>query len=160
MPHAKTVLGVRAARCPRLAAAALALLLPAACGSNIQVHGNLPDPELVAEIRSGSQARQDVVALLGSPSAVSTFEDDTWYYIGEKTTKFAFFKPTVLQRNILVVLFDGDGRVSGTKSYTLADARDVDPVDRVTPTEGRELTLLQQLLGNIGRFPVESLKNQ
>ena len=61
---------------------------------------------------------------------------------------------------MLVVAFDGNGRVSGTRTYTLADARDVDPVDRVTPTEGRELTLLQQLLGNIGRFPVESLKDQ
>ena len=27
-----------------------------------------------------------------------------------------------------------------------------EPVDRETPTEGRDLTLLQQLMGNVGRF--------
>jgi outer membrane protein assembly factor BamE (lipoprotein component of BamABCDE complex) len=159
MLYAKTVLQVRRARYRRLAAAAVVLLL-AACGTNLQVHGNLPDPELVGEIQPGTHARQDVLGLLGSPSAVSTFEDRRWYYIGEKTTKFAFFNPKVLERSVLVIAFDGNDRVSGTKTYTLADARDVDPVDRVTPTEGRELTLLQQFLGNIGRFPVESLKDK
>ena len=34
----------------------------------------------------------------------------------------------------------------------MEDAQDVDPVDRETPTEGRDLTLLQQLFGNIGKF--------
>jgi len=159
MLYAKTVPQVRHARHRRLAAVAVVLLL-AACGTEVQVHGNLPDPELVAEIQPGAHARQDVVGLLGSPSAVSTFEDRKWYYIGEKTTKFAFFNPKVLERKVLVIAFDGNDRVSGTKTYTLADARDVDPVDRVTPTEGRELTVLQQLLGNIGRFPAESLNDE
>jgi hypothetical protein len=34
----------------------------------------------------------------------------------------------------------------------MADAQEISPVARVTPTEGRDLTLLQQLFGNIGRF--------
>jgi outer membrane protein assembly factor BamE (lipoprotein component of BamABCDE complex) len=159
MLQAKTVLRIRRAWCRGLAAAALVLSLPA-CGTNVQVHGNLPDPELIAEIQPGTYARQDVVGLLGSPSTVSTFQDNKWYYIGQRTTKFAFFKPKILERNILVVAFDGDGRVSQTRSYTLVDARDIDPVDRVTPTEGREFTLLQQLLGNIGRFSQEQLDGQ
>jgi hypothetical protein len=34
----------------------------------------------------------------------------------------------------------------------LDDAQQIVPVDDTTPTLGRELGLLQQLLGNIGRF--------
>jgi outer membrane protein assembly factor BamE (lipoprotein component of BamABCDE complex) len=139
--------------------AATALLLPA-CGSNVQVHGNLPDPELIAEIQPGAYRREDVVDLLGSPSAVSTFEDSRWYYIGQKISQFAFLKPKVLERSILVVSFDGSGRVDGTRTYTLEDGQDIDPVDRITPTEGRDLNLLQELLGNIGRFPADSMNNQ
>ena len=47
-----------------------------------------------------------------------------------------------------------------TRAYTLADSRDIDPVGRITPTEGRDLTLLQQLFGNIGRFSSDALQGQ
>ena len=32
-----------------------------------------------------------------------------------------------------------------------ADARDIEYSDRETPTRGRELTILEQLLGNVGQ---------
>jgi outer membrane protein assembly factor BamE (lipoprotein component of BamABCDE complex) len=136
-----------------------AALMLAACQNDIQVRGNIPDPEVVQEIRAGVHGRNDVASLLGSPSAVSTFEDDIWYYIGQKTAQFAFFKPDIRERQVLVVSFDPSGRVGETKTYTLADSRDIDPVDRETPTEGRNLTILQQIFGNIGRFDGETLTN-
>ncbi len=142
-----------------LASAALALLL-AACSGDVQVHGNIPDPELVAEIEPGSYGRRDVAGLLGSPSTVSTFGDRNWYYVGERVSNFAFFKPKVLERNVLVVSFDEEGRVATTRIYTLADGRDIDPVDRVTPTEGRDLNVVQQLLGNFGRFSPDAVQGQ
>lgn len=135
--------------CLLLAGAAIGL---SACGNTVQIRGNNPDPEEVAEIQPGVHSRQDIIDLLGSPSTVSTFQDRKWYYIGQKTQEVAFMKPEVLDRNVLVITFDESGLVEGTKSYTLADAQEVDPVDRETPTEGRDLTLLQQLFGNIGKF--------
>ena len=124
----------------------------AACGNNVQLRGNTPDPEDVAEIRPGVHSRQDIIDLLGSPSTVSTFQDSKWYYIGQKTQEIAFMKPEVLERQVLVITFDEGGLVEGTTNYTMANAQDVDPVDRITPTEGKDLTLLQQLFGNIGKF--------
>lgn len=133
-----------------LAAGAAAGL--SACGNNVQLRGNTPDPEDIAVIKPGVQSRQDVVDLLGSPSTVSTFEDRKWYYIGQKTEEIAFMKPSVIDRQVLVVTFDETGLVEGTQIYGLDAAQEVDPVDRETPTEGRDLTLMQQLFGNIGRF--------
>ncbi|MEQ9609710.1 MAG: outer membrane protein assembly factor BamE, partial [Kiloniellaceae bacterium] len=98
------------------------------------------------------QSRQDIVDLLGSPSTVSTFQDRKWYYIGQKTEEIAFMKPSVIDRQVLVVTFDEGGLVEGTQIYGMDDAVDIEPVDRETPTEGRDLTLLQQLFGNIGQF--------
>lgn len=123
-----------------------------ACGNGVQVRGNTPDPQDVAAIQPGVQSRQDVIDLLGSPSTVSTFEDRKWYYIGQKTQQVAFMRPEVLDRKVLVIVFDDAGLVEGTETYTLADAQEIEPVERETPTEGRDLTLLQQLLGNVGRF--------
>ncbi len=129
-------------------------LLLGGCAQD-KVHGNFIDPEVAAEIRPGEQRRRDVVSLLGSPSALSTFEDDTWFYIGHRSPQYAFFNPTVLERRILVISFDENGVVQQTRNLSLADANDISPTDRITPTEGRDLTLLQQLFGNLGRFPTE-----
>ena len=38
------------------------------------------------------------------------------------------------------------------KIYGLEDARKIEIVERVTPTAGKEFTILRQLFGNIGRF--------
>jgi len=142
----------------RMRSAGLCLLLTSAviglsaCGNSVQLRGNTPEPEDIAEIQLGIHSRQDVIDLLGSPSTVSTFEDRRWYYIGQKTQEIAFMKPEVLDRSVLVITFDEAGLVESTSNYSLADAQDVDPVERVTPNEGRDLTLIQQLFGNIGKF--------
>lgn len=135
--------------CLMLACATIGL---SACGNTVQLRGNTPDAQEIAEIKPGVHSRQDIIDLLGSPSTVSTFEDNKWYYIGQKTQQIAFMKPEVLDRQVLVITFDKSGIVEDTKTYNLADAHDVDPVARETPTEGRDLTLIQQLFGNIGKF--------
>lgn len=118
----------------------------------IDTRGNLPDPETVLQVQPGVHDRNQVVSILGTPSTVATFEDNTWYYISRRTERIAFFKPEVVDQQVLVVKFDDDGLVSEMKVYGLEDSQEIEPVDRVTPTAGRELTVLQQLFGNIGRF--------
>ena len=133
----------------------LAALLPlalAACEPSVRVRGNMPDQDVISKISTGVHSRTDVASLLGSPSAVSSFQDSKWYYIGQKSTQFAFFKPNVFERKIVEISFDPQGVVAEAKTYTLEDGQDIEPVDRITPTEGREITVLQQLFGNIGRF--------
>ncbi len=136
---------------PALAGAVFALGL-SACTQDIQVRGNMPLDEDLARIAPGVHSRNDVARLLGSPSTVSTFEDSKWYYIGQKTTVFAFFAPKVLERKVIVVSFDDGGTVAETKTLDLADSQDIDPVDRITPTEGRKPSIFQEIFGNIGRF--------
>ncbi len=123
-----------------------------ACAEDIRVRGNIPDSAVVARINPGIHTRGDIESLLGSPSTVSTFQDSKWYYIGQKSTQFAFFEPEVLERTVLVVSFDAAGMVETTRTYALEDGQPIDPVDRITPTEGREMSLLQQLLGNLGKY--------
>ena len=141
----------RRAGIPVLMGTALALGL-GACEQTVQVRGNMPLEEDLARISPGVHSRNDVAALLGSPSTVSTFQDSKWYYIGQKTTEFAFFAPEVLERKVVMVSFDDSGTVAETATLSLADGRDIDPVDRVTPTEGRKVNFFQQIFGNIGRF--------
>ncbi len=132
--------------------AALGLGL-AACETPVRVRGHVTDPDSIEAIKAGEYTQDDVLALLGTPSTVSTFDDHKWYYIGHKSTQFAFQHPEVLERNVLVVSFDDSGIVNAKHVYSLEDGRDIEPIARVTPTEGRDFTILQQLLGNLGRLP-------
>jgi len=52
----------------------------------------------------------------------------------------------------VAIHFDPSGVVEDVKVYGPDDARQVKLVDRTTPTAGKEITVLQQLLGNVGRF--------
>jgi len=123
-----------------------------ACSGQLTTRGNLLTAERIEEISAGESFQSDVVAAVGTPSAVSTFESNTWYYIGELQEQQSFLDPDVIERNVLVVNFDDAGLVQSTQLYTVADGQIINPVSRTTPTEGRELTILQQLLGNLGRF--------
>ncbi|MEO1613736.1 MAG: outer membrane protein assembly factor BamE, partial [Pseudomonadota bacterium] len=43
------------------------------------------------------------------------------------------------------------GRVTNVARYGIEDGQVIDLITRTTPTYGREITILQQLFGNIGR---------
>jgi outer membrane protein assembly factor BamE (lipoprotein component of BamABCDE complex) len=134
-----------------LALSACAAIL-SACAPTIDARGNLPDPDTVLQVQPGIDGRAQVAKLLGSPSTVATFNDKTWYYISKKTSRVAFWDPEVLDQEVLMVKFDDTGLVSDMKVYGLEDAHTVTPDPNITPTSGRELTIVQQLLGNLGRF--------
>lgn len=140
-----------AGSCLRITLAA-ALISLAGCAPDINVRGNAVKSENLEKIKPGTQDRRAVRELLGSPTNVATFSDETWYYITQKDHRIAFSKIQPITRQVIAISFDQRGRVQKVKKYTLADAREIDPVDRVTPTPGQEFSLLQQLIGNLGRF--------
>jgi outer membrane protein assembly factor BamE (lipoprotein component of BamABCDE complex) len=137
-----------------LGAAALsaALLAGSACSPTIDNRGYVPDKEALERVKPGGQTRNDVADLLGSPSSVTPFSENTWIYIQSKTSTLAFFDPKVLEQNVVVVDFDDAGIVNGVRHYTLEDGKLIDPVTRKTPAPGKELSFLEQLVGNVGKF--------
>jgi outer membrane protein assembly factor BamE (lipoprotein component of BamABCDE complex) len=124
----------------------------AGCSGTIDQRGNLPDPAKLAEIQPGVTTKDGISQLLGTPSTVSTFNDKTWYYISRRTEQVAFFDPSVLDQEVVVVAFDDSGVVRDVARRTLADGRAIEPSERETPAPGHQLTFLEQLLGNVGRF--------
>ncbi len=134
-----------------LAATALTVLL-SACAPNIVQRGNLPAPELLTKIQPGVQSRNQVADILGSPSSVATFGEEVWYYISSQTETVAFYEPEIIELLVEAITFDDAGKVKNIRTYGLEDAQEIEPVARTTPTGGREITILEQLIGNLGRF--------
>lgn len=135
--------------------AALAAL--SACTPTTATRGNIVEDFRMAEIVPGVSTRTTVLQSMGSPTTQAPFDENVWYYIGQKTEKRGIFDPKVVEKKVVVVAFNADGIVE-TIDTVNADDIDVAVVRRKTPTSGNEMTLLQQLLGNVGRFnsPKES----
>jgi outer membrane protein assembly factor BamE (lipoprotein component of BamABCDE complex) len=133
-------------------AVALAVISLAACVPTVDQRGNLPDPENLAQIHPGTTTRQQVTKILGTPSSIGVFDDKNWYYISRRTEQVAFLDPDVLDQQVHIIKFDDKGVVQGIDHKNLKDGREIEPAPGATPAPGRELTFLEQVLGNVGRF--------
>ncbi|HXQ51963.1 MAG TPA: outer membrane protein assembly factor BamE [Stellaceae bacterium] len=131
------------------AAAALAL---AGCTNPVDLHGNLPEADKVAQIKPGSTDKATVTQLLGSPSSVAAFDSNTWYYISQKTRILVLNPPEILDQQVVAIAFDDNGVVRDVEHRTMADGAAIAPNPNATPAPGREFTFLEQLIGNFGRF--------
>jgi outer membrane protein assembly factor BamE (lipoprotein component of BamABCDE complex) len=129
-----------------------AALLLGACETYGDLRGFAPAPGTVDKLEVGSQSREDVVRLVGSPSSVATFNPNIWYYISEKQENWGPSRPWISEQNVIQITFNEQGRVANIKYYDLKDAQNVTMVARITPTSGKELTVLEQILGNVGKF--------
>lgn len=130
----------------RIPAFALAAVLLLGCTPVINQRGYVPDPMAEASIDVGTDTQTTIQKKLGDPSTRATFGGDAWYYITSIQKQIAFFDPTTESRSILAIHFDKDGKVTGLHHYGLKDGHVVAFASRETPTRGREITFLQQLL--------------
>ena len=123
------------------------------CAPAVEQRGNLPTAEKLSEIHAGTTTKDEVAKILGTPSSVSVFNNDkSWYYISRRTAQTAFFDPAVLDQQVYIVKFDDQGVVKAVDHKALEDGQAITPVARATPAPGRELSFLEQLIGNLGKF--------
>jgi outer membrane protein assembly factor BamE (lipoprotein component of BamABCDE complex) len=138
----------------RLALAVVALATVAGgCRATRDFHGYVPDQALPTDVQPNVDTRTTVLARLGSPSTTSVFDDKLWVYMASTRELLAFYYPKVVQREIVAIQFGDDDVVSDVLVYDLNDGRTISYNSRVTPTRGRELGILEQLFGTLGRLP-------
>ena len=131
-----------------------------ACAPSVNTRGNLVEDDRLSQLVVGQTTARDVAGLLGTPTTVATFDERTWYYIGQRTEQTAFFDPAVVERRILKISFNEAGVVESLDEYGPDDALDVELVERETPSLGRRMSFFEQMLGNLGRFNPAGNDNQ
>ena len=125
----------------------------AGCNSMSQTitHGYQLDEDSLALVPEGS-SREQVLLTLGTPSTTNTLSDEeTFYYISQKRKKqAAFMNGRIVDQRVLAVYMGGDGTVERIANYGLKDGRVFDFKRRITPTGGKDITFLAQILGAAG----------
>jgi outer membrane protein assembly factor BamE (lipoprotein component of BamABCDE complex) len=131
---------------------AVSLLSTAACAPITSYSGFQAIESDPKDVKVGADTKSTVRGKLGSPSATSTFDPNVWFYMNQIKQRVAFRKPTVIARNVTAITFNKENeQVESVNNYTLKDGKVIAFNGRETPTRGRELTILEQLLGNVGR---------
>jgi outer membrane protein assembly factor BamE (lipoprotein component of BamABCDE complex) len=135
-----------------LSSLVIASLALSACAPRVTVRGNLPRDTELSKVEIGSHNRKQVARILGTPSTRGTFDGNVWYYISRKTEKTAFFEAEIVDQQVIAVYFNDKNVVQAIHRYNKDDKRQVEIVERTTPTAGRKYSIIDQLLGNLGRF--------
>jgi outer membrane protein assembly factor BamE (lipoprotein component of BamABCDE complex) len=141
----------------RGAAVCALALMATACAPTLAHHGYLAyDAKPATDIKVGD-TKATVLDKLGQPSQTSAYDPTEWYYIDQVSMKMTYKVPTVTERSITVIDFDkGTDTVAAIKTLSLADGRTLTPNPNKTPTRGRQLSAIEQLLGTVGH---QSLSN-
>ena len=88
---------------------------------------------------------------LGSPTTSSNVGlTKVDYYIGSTHKSVAFLKPSVVDRRVVAVYYDGNATVTKVARYGLKDGRVFDFISRKTPIQSKEASLLRQFFGRFG----------
>jgi outer membrane protein assembly factor BamE (lipoprotein component of BamABCDE complex) len=139
----------------RASIAALAALSATAACAPVQTYNgfrsdrnnvDIVDPQVGVDTRATVQQR------FGSPSTTAVFDITSWYYVSSVQERVAFYTPRTTDRDVMVVRFNGE-TVASVEKFGLERGRIVSYEDEITPTRGRELSVIEQLLGSIGQTP-------
>jgi outer membrane protein assembly factor BamE (lipoprotein component of BamABCDE complex) len=133
---------------PLLAAAALgsAVALAGCQTAEIYNQGYVVDEQTLSLVPVGS-SREQVLLALGSPSTTATFDTETFYYISQRRVRpVAFMQPRLVDQRILAVYFGQDNRVRQIANYGLQNGVLFDFISRTTPTGGKDVSFLGQIL--------------
>lgn len=126
-----------------------------ACAPTFRNHGYIPPEDELQELVVGIDTRASVEDVVGTPTAGGVLEGGNFYYVRSTTRTIGPRRPKVVDRQVLAISFDPRGVLSNIETFGLQDGRVVTLNRRVTDSNIANVSLLRQLLGNIGRIGPE-----
>ena len=115
----------------------LLFLLTISCSNNkvVNNHGSTAIALKSNKIEISKSNKNDVMIILGKPSTVSLFDQNSWFFIErEKVNQsiFKFGKSKIRKNNVLEITFDNYGIVQSKKLYNLEKINDLKKVKNTT----------------------------
>ena len=122
------------------------------CAQPVELHGNRINTKSLKEIIPGTSTEKDVLKILGNPVIKQEYGAQNWIYIRSKSQKTVFSGKKFSERVVVRISFNQKGIATSVKMIPNDQHLSIDFAKRKTPTAGQEITILQQLIGNFGRF--------
>lgn len=121
------------------------------CSSTLTNHGQVLQESQIKQLTTGSTTKEQARDILGTPSTLSTFQDNIWYYVSEQAESKALSPHTLKSRTLLKLTFDEQGILTEINRKSDKDGKEIQPQARTTPTQGQSLGILEQMMQNLGK---------
>lgn len=148
-----------AARVFRGLVGGVALLALAGCAATYRNSGYVPTDDELAELTVGIDDRSSVEDQVGRPVSQGVIADRAWYFVGTRWEYYAYRAPQQIDRQVVAISFDEGGTVENIERFTLADGEVISLNRRVTDSNIAGVSLIRQLLGNIGNIDAGDFLN-
>jgi outer membrane protein assembly factor BamE (lipoprotein component of BamABCDE complex) len=129
----------------------------AACSPIYRNHGYVPTEQELALVEVGTDTRETVGQKIGRPSTQGLLNDVGWFYVQSRYKHFGPRAPQEIERQVLAVTFNEAGTVENIARYGLEDGKVVQISRRVTETNVKGLSIIQQILGSFGQVQAGDL---
>ncbi|MBR2300137.1 MAG: outer membrane protein assembly factor BamE [Alphaproteobacteria bacterium] len=128
-------------------------LFLSACSSDVfLVHnGNMPSDDKISMVQTG-QTKEEVADILGSPSAVSSINENEWIYMSSTLKKVAFFEPKILERDVLTIRFGKNGKVQEISKLDEKNGKNISVDEEETASEGHNPGFFKKYFGGVGQY--------
>ena len=115
----------------------LLFLLTISCSNNkvVNTHGSTSLSLKSNKIEILKSNKNDVLNILGKPSTVSLFDQNSWFFIQREKVNQSIFKigkSKIRKNDVLEVSFDNYGIVKSKKLYNLENMNDLKKVKKKT----------------------------
>lgn len=127
------------------------LLILSGCQS-VDVRGQFVSDSVIEQINIKKPNQEQLIDMIGTPTYVPDFSENTWYYIQRSLTRRAWFDPKVVKQRILKITFAKNKKVSEAVLMKDSQNEAVSANSAYTKTQGTEQSGIQKFVKNIGRF--------
>ena len=114
-------------------------------------NGNMPSNERISQLKLGD-TKEQVVRTLGAPSSVVSFDKNTWIYMSSSIKRVAFMEPKEVNRDILTIEFNNEGRISNIERLTKADGKEIAVSTDATKSQGHDVGFFEKYFGGVGGY--------
>ena len=129
-------------------------ILISSCSINkvVNNHGTISIDNLQKSLIVNKTNKNDIIKILGPPSTVSTFNENTWIYIERKKTNSSIFKlgkKNLEKNNVLIVSLDKYGVLNRKEFYDLNNMNDLKFSNEMTENNYDKNSFVYSLLTSL-----------
>ncbi|CEO16524.1 SmpA / OmlA family protein [Rickettsia monacensis] len=118
----------------------------------IENRGQSIDDSALVKLESKKLNKAEVVELIGTPTMVPEYSQNTWYYVERVMSQRAWLNPKIEKQKIVKITFDANNFMQEVVVIDDSHRQDIETVREYTRTYGTELNGLQKFVKNLGRF--------
>jgi outer membrane protein assembly factor BamE (lipoprotein component of BamABCDE complex) len=132
--------------------AVLGLALIMGCTATYRNHGYVPPDEDLQQLEVGIDTRTTVDDVIGAPSTSGLLGDGDYYYVRSRVKTYGMKRPEVIERQVLVISFQGSDVIANIERFDLRDGNIVPLSRRVTESSVANKGFLTQMMSNFGNL--------